>query len=163
MNFCYFLLLAAITSCQPVSKDAADTAGNKAAAEDSSRLQEHLSPAGKDSAGKSPPDSTLILGKKIYDSYCLACHQSDGNGVPGMYPPLTDTAWLADEEKLIEIVLEGLSGSITVNGKTYNQMMPTHNFLKDKEIASVLSYVRYTFGDNKDYILPEEVSARREN
>lgn len=104
-----------------------------------------------------------MAGKKVYDSYCLACHQSGGGGVPGMYPPLTDTAWLADEEKLIEIVLEGLSGEIRVNGETYNQMMPTHNFLSDKEIAAVLNYVRKTFGGKETTIQPEQVAALREN
>lgn len=137
MVFCCWLLMAGTAWCKPAPGESAESPG--------------------------PGDSTMVTGKKIYTNYCLACHQSDGSGVPGMYPPLTDTAWLANKEKLVEIVLEGLSGKITVNGKTYNQMMPTHNFLGDEEIAAVLSYIRKAFGDIKEPVLPREVAAQREN
>lgn len=121
--------------------------------------------AGQSGTGteQAAPDSVLVMGKKVYDSYCLACHQADGSGVPGMYPPLTDTTWLADDEKLIGVILDGLSGTITVHGETYNQMMPTHNFLEDNEIAAVLSYVQEEFGNRKRSISPEEVKAQRGN
>ncbi|HYH56665.1 MAG TPA: cytochrome c [Anseongella sp.] len=155
MSLCYGLsLLGWLISCSPPTKENAEkpTPGKYT-----------LDSVSADTSGQAPPDSVLILGKKVYDSYCLACHQSDGKGVPGMYPPLNDSSWLADRERLVDVVLNGLSGKIVVNGKTYNQMMPTHNFLKDEEIAAVLTYVRKTFGNNSQAILPEEVAGRRKN
>lgn len=107
------------------------------------------------------PDSVMALGKTVYDSYCLACHQANGLGIPEMYPPLTDTAWLSDRERLIGIVLDGLSGPVTVNGESYNEMMPTHNFLSDKEVAAVLSYIGKKFGKIDHPFTPAEVTRVR--
>jgi mono/diheme cytochrome c family protein len=108
------------------------------------------------------PDSTQVLGQKIYSQYCLVCHQSSGSGVPNMYPPLAKSDWVQGEKtRLIQVLLNGLSGQIKVNNETYNQVMPSHSFLKDEEIAAVLSYVRQNFGNQAEAITPEEVKALR--
>lgn len=88
-------------------------------------------------------------GKAVYDKYCLACHQSDGSGVPNMHPPLTPGSWVEKEPaELIAILMKGLSGKIEVNGEEYKNFMPSQAQLSDEEIASVLSYVRSSFGNN---------------
>ncbi|MGB3850946.1 MAG: cytochrome c [Tunicatimonas sp.] len=105
---------------------------------------------------------SLEKGKTIYSQYCLACHQGDGNGVSGAFPPLTQTKWVAgDKETLISVVINGLQGSITVKGEEYNNAMAAHGFLSDEEIAAVLTYVRKSFGNDYEEITTEEVAQVR--
>ncbi len=101
-------------------------------------------------------------GKSVYMTYCMTCHQKNGEGVPGLNPPLANTDWVnGDKTRLINIVLNGLSGEIEVNGEKYNNVMAAHSFLTDTEIANVLSYIRQDFGNSADPITPEEVAAVR--
>lgn len=110
----------------------------------------------------SEPAVVNEAGKKVYDQYCLVCHQADGNGVPNAFPPLTETEYVnGDTERLIEIVLNGLSGEIEVNGVVYNGVMVAHNFLTDQEIADVITYVRSNFGNNAPAVTADEVAAVR--
>jgi mono/diheme cytochrome c family protein len=100
-------------------------------------------------------------GKIIYETYCLACHQEDGNGVPGMNPPLSKTDWvLGDSTRLINVILKGLKDA-EVNGETYSNEMPSHDFLTDKQIAEVLTFVRKSFGNNASAISVEDVKKQR--
>lgn len=102
-------------------------------------------------------------GKIVYLKYCLACHQSDGSGVPGMYPPLKNSDWLGkDKEILIRQILEGKRGVIVVNGIEYNQIMPKQDFLTSKQIANVLSYVLKEMGNMPDSITVSDVVKVRE-
>ena len=101
-------------------------------------------------------------GEKIYDIYCATCHQKDGKGASGRFPPLAGTDWVTgDKTRLITLVLNGLEGSITVNGETFINAMPQHSFLSDEEAANVLSYIRQNFGNKASAIKPEEVKAIR--
>ena len=101
-------------------------------------------------------------GKEVYDAVCLACHMADGSGVPGMHPPLIETEWVSgDKERLIDLVLNGMSGKIKVDGETYNSIMPAHSHLSDQQIANVLSYIRTSFGNNSSPISKEEVAKVR--
>jgi cbb3-type cytochrome c oxidase subunit III len=100
-------------------------------------------------------------GKIIYETYCLACHQEDGNGVPAMNPPLSKTDWvLGDSTRLINVILKGLKDA-EINGETYSNEMPSHDFLTDKQIAEVLTYVRKNFGNNAGAISVEDVKKQR--
>lgn len=104
----------------------------------------------------------ISTGKKLYNTYCLACHQSDGNGDDNHFPPLTNSERVkGDKNKLINIILKGLDGPIQVNGKTYNGVMPKHDFLSDEQVADVLTYVRTSFGNNAGAIKKEEVNQAR--
>lgn len=105
---------------------------------------------------------TLVGGEKIFSTYCAACHQNDGKGASGRFPPLVGTDWVTgDKERLIGVVMNGLEGSIVVNGETYINAMPQHSFLSDEEIARVLTYIRQSFGNNASEITIEEVSKVR--
>ena len=86
-------------------------------------------------------------GAKIYGTVCGACHQAQGTGVHGMYPPLAGSEWVTgSEERLIRVILHGLTGEIQVNGETYNSMMPPFGAaMKDAEVAAVASYIRSSF------------------
>lgn len=111
-----------------------------------------------------PANENLVseTGLKVYNQYCVVCHQADGQGVPNAFPPLIQTDWvLGDKERLIGVVLNGLSGEIEVNGETYNSAMVAHDFLTDEEIAAVITYVRSSFGNDADGVTAEEVAAVR--
>jgi mono/diheme cytochrome c family protein len=87
----------------------------------------------------------------IYKKYCLVCHQADGSGVPGMYPPLGPGSWVGkDPKELVMILTKGLSGKVEVNGEIYKNAMPAQSQLTDQEIADVLTYIRSYFGNNFD-------------
>jgi len=118
---------------------------------------------GAQNPGSDEDASILKLGEGVYERYCLACHQMDGSGVPGLYPPLRETEWVTgDKETLIEIVMNGLSGTIEVNGEVYNQEMAASEFLSDEEIAAVLTYIRAGFGNDSGRVSATEVASIRE-
>ncbi|MBL7700248.1 MAG: cytochrome c [Chitinophagaceae bacterium] len=119
------------------------------------------------SAKNNPAQDALKLsierGKKVYDNTCLACHQVNGSGVPGMNPPLKKTKWvLGDKKVLINIVLKGLDQEIEVNDETYSNVMPAFAHLSDQEIADVLTYVRNSFGNKASQVTEAEVKKLRD-
>lgn len=111
---------------------------------------------------KKPAEAAADPGKEIYFKYCLACHQTDGSGVPGMYPPVINTDWVqGDKTRLIGLLLNGQKGIIEVNGKTFKGEMPSHQYLSDEQIAQVLTFIRSNFGNNADAVTGGEVSLVR--
>ncbi|HSD08752.1 copper-containing nitrite reductase [Flavobacterium sp.] len=109
---------------------------------------------------KSVPEQ-IKSGKAIFGTTCFACHQSEGQGVPGAFPPLAKSDYLnANPSRAIQAVIKGLSGEITVNGKKINSVMPSQN-LSDEEIADVLTYVYNSWGNNKTVVTPAMVKAQR--
>jgi mono/diheme cytochrome c family protein len=102
-------------------------------------------------------------GKNLYSKNCMSCHQSDGSGVPGMYPPLQKSNWVnGDKKRLIKIMLNGLQGEIEVNNETYIQSMPSHSYLTDDQIAKVLSFIRKNFGNDAPDVKMNEVTELRQ-
>ena len=101
-------------------------------------------------------------GAKVYQQYCSACHQMNGRGASGRFPPLADIDWVTgNKERLIKIVLNGMEGSLIINDEVYNGVMPQHSFLKDTEIAQVLTYIRSSFGNEASEIVESEVTDLR--
>lgn len=108
------------------------------------------------------PVQQMKAGETIYNRYCMACHQKDGSGVPKLYPPVSKTEMvLNDEEGLIKIIIEGMQGETVVLGKTYNNIMPRHDFLNNEQIADLLTYVRNSFGNDAGAIEEEKVAKIR--
>lgn len=100
----------------------------------------------------------IQFGKRIYEQNCLACHQANGMGVPGAFPPLAKSDYLnKDKKRAIGVVLNGLTGEITVNGKQYNSVMPAQRLSAD-QVANVLTYVYNSWGNNGSTVSPAEVS-----
>ncbi len=99
-------------------------------------------------------------GEDIYKKTCVACHQATGQGVPGTFPPLAKSDYLAHKDLVIKQVLKGSSGDIVVNGVTYNGVMPPQA-LNDEEIATVLTYVYSNFGNSGGTVTPDEVKQER--
>ena len=112
--------------------------------------------------------SLFDLGRRVYNKpTCVACHQGNGQGTPGQFPPLVKSEWVNEPEpgRLIRIVLNGLQGSLTFQGANYNgTMVPWKDVLSDEEIAAVLTYVRQNkeWGNNAPEVKPERVKAVRE-
>ena len=106
--------------------------------------------------------SSKAKGKEIYKKYCLACHQADGGGVPRMNPPLIGTDYVnGNKQKVIGIVLTGLNTPLEINGETYENPMASHAFLKDEQIADLLTYIRSSFGNKSSAVTSAEVKAVR--
>jgi len=110
-------------------------------------------------AGDKP--ESFKKGKKIYSANCVACHQPTGQGIPGAFPPLAGSDYLADRTQTINVPLKGLSGKITVNGQDYNSAMPAFAHLSDEDIAAVLTYVTNDWGNEAAEFTAEEIKALR--
>jgi len=110
----------------------------------------------------SVPLSTEQSGKEIYKKYCLTCHQSNGTGVPGMFPPLGPGSWTGkNPTDLIALILKGLNGEIEVDGERYKNNMPPQLNITDQELADVLTFVRTNFGNNFEPVTAEMVKKVR--
>lgn len=109
-----------------------------------------------------PPPSP---GKAVYETLCLNCHQPDGRGLAGIYPPLVESEWVrGDKAALVKMLLHGLTGPIVVAGQEYGKQNPIPmppSGLDDQQIADVLTYVRAEFGSKASAISTEEVAALR--
>ncbi|KHD89480.1 MAG: membrane protein [Bdellovibrio sp. ArHS] len=106
-------------------------------------------------------EQRLSAGKRIYESSCFACHQTNGQGLPGAFPPLAKSDFLnGSKEKSISAVVNGLEGPIKVNGKEFNSVMPAQ-MLSDEDAANVLTYVYSVWGNSKKVVTPQEVKAQR--
>ena len=112
----------------------------------------------------------FVKGEQIYnrEGFCVTCHQPDGKGLSAsQFPPLAKSPWVTgSEERLIKLTLHGLLGPLEMLGKTYPGQVPMTPFggmLNDDEVASVLTYVRNTFGNKATVITPQMVKKVRES
>lgn len=103
----------------------------------------------------------LKAGQDLYAVHCAPCHRPDGTGAPGLIPPLTNTEWVKNKSRLIQVVLAGLSGRIEVNGEFYEQEMPAYRHLSDEDLAAILTYVRASYGNNANAVIPGEIHEER--
>lgn len=102
-------------------------------------------------------EARMKAGAIVYKQNCLACHQANGEGIPNAFPPVAKSDFLmADKARAIKVVANGLQGQITVNGKTYNSVMPALG-LSDDDIANVVTYVRNSFGNKGDLVTIDQV------
>jgi cytochrome c oxidase subunit 2 len=122
-------------------------------------------------------DELMALGKEVYDQRCALCHQPNGLGVPGVFPPLVEGApfeaaahitqpleergfyedgkiMLGPVDKNVEIVVNGIPGT---------RMFAFGPELTNNEIAAVVTYHRNAWGnDTGDVVTPEEVEPFRD-
>lgn len=113
----------------------------------------------------------VAFGKKQYLSTCSTCHQPTGLGLPGTYPPLAGSEWAqGSQERVIRIVLFGLTGPIKVAGQDFpgTTVMPSFGKVpgsgynwRDDQIAAVLTYVRQEWGNKASAITTEKVAEIR--
>jgi mono/diheme cytochrome c family protein len=105
---------------------------------------------------------SIARGGDIYLTQCLQCHQQNGEGLEGVYPPLAKSDYLmADKKRSVVQTLKGVTGELKVNGKTYSGEMAGFETLTDKEISDVLNYVRNSWGNKSAAVAPSEIKALR--
>jgi len=105
--------------------------------------------------------ASIERGKEVYDINCTSCHMEKGDGLEGAFPPLAKSDYLmADKARSIKQILNGASGEMVVNGKTYNGEMPAMD-LTDEQVSDVLNYVRNSWGNKGGAVTPAEVKAQR--
>jgi len=115
-------------------------------------------------AAAGPPDPK-VLGKKLFSANCVTCHQANGQGQPGQFPPLAGSEFVLGDasNRLIAIVLKGLQGPVQVKGQGFNNaMQPWEGQYTDQQLAAILSYVRSDWGNSAPEIPPEAVKAMRD-
>ncbi|WP_299435438.1 cytochrome c [uncultured Maribacter sp.] len=108
---------------------------------------------------KSTLQESMLRGEEIYADFCVSCHLKKGKGFAKIYPPLAKSDYLLNNRtESIKAILYGLQGEIVVNGKTYNNSMPSQG-LEPEEVADVMNYILNTWENSSDKIVtPEEVS-----
>jgi nitrite reductase (NO-forming)/hydroxylamine reductase len=113
-------------------------------------------------AGDKPDVDPMAFGKSIYLRNCAACHQPDGWGIPGEFPPLAGSDFLQGNRQIVlAAALFGLSGPVTVNGETYDNAMPSLGYLSDRELSAAISYVFEAWGNDLEAVTEAEVAALR--
>ena len=122
-------------------------------------------------AGAAPaaaPAATAAVapsGQQVFQR-CAMCHQANGLGVPGSFPPLAGSEWAtaANAALPIRVVLHGLQGAVTVKGQKFNGAMPAYGTMQpmsDSDVAAVLTYVRSSWGNAASAVTPAQVAAER--
>ena len=107
-------------------------------------------------------DELMAKGKGVYEANCGACHQPNGKGLPGAFPPLAGSDFLEGKrEDVLAVALFGLSGPITVNDVEYNAVMPSMGHLKDEDLAAALTYVLNSWGNSYAAVSAAEVAELR--
>lgn len=103
-------------------------------------------------------------GYAAYKRQCASCHRENGAGVTGFSPPLAGSEFAQGVSSIpIRIILHGLQGAIERNGETFNNVMPPFSaILTDENIANILTFVRSSWGNQADAVLPIEVESMRE-
>jgi mono/diheme cytochrome c family protein len=117
-------------------------------------------PGGGEQVELSPRDR----GKKVFTANCQTCHQANGLGVPGQYPPLAGSEFTSGgSRRMAMIVLKGLQGPVEVKGQQYGTavMQPWDKTLTDKQIADVMTYERSEWGNSASPVTPEQIAAMR--
>ncbi len=107
-------------------------------------------------------EQQIAAGKAHFNGTCSVCHQDNGAGIPGIFPPLAKSDFIAkDPEQAIHIVLNGLAGKITVNGKEYDSVMPPMSQLNNDEVANILTYVFNSWGNKDGRVSADQVAKIR--
>ncbi|WP_374164162.1 cytochrome c [Arcticibacter sp. MXS-1] len=103
-------------------------------------------------------------GKQLYDTYCLNCHNNDGEGLKGLIPPLTDTTFLRqNRERLACIIKHGLDEKIRVSGREYDFQMPGNESLPDIDVAALVTYITNSFGNDQGLYSQEDAALHLQN
>jgi nitrite reductase (NO-forming)/hydroxylamine reductase len=87
-------------------------------------------------------------GAELYVANCAACHQPNGQGLPGAFPPLAKSDFIQrDPTQVLDVTVRGRQGAMVVNGVEYNNVMPAMSYLSDDELAEIITYVLNSWGN----------------
>lgn len=125
------------------------------------------SPGGSKKAAPPPKPLTLDQvernGEQLYELHCQACHADQGQGVPGIFPPLAGSARLASPQDFVNGLLYGFPTAGEPGTSPWMGEMPKFSQLKDEDLAKLANYVRQTWGNAQGEITPGEVARERAN
>lgn len=100
---------------------------------------------------------SMKRGEEVYKANCMACHQENGTGLEGAFPPLAKSDYLmADTPRAIKLIKEGMEGELYVNGQPYYGFMPAQD-LSEQQLADVMNYIRNSWGNTGKIVRVEEV------
>src|SRR5215469_18289825 len=126
---------------------------------------DHEPKFGVQGGGPRVPPDPKVVGKALFSANCITCHQANGEGVPGQYPPLAGSEVEVGEatNQLIAIVLKGLQGPVEIKGKPFNNSMQAwEGQYTDQQLAAILTYVRSDWGNNAPPITADMVKQMRD-
>ncbi len=102
------------------------------------------------------------MGRAIFTGTCASCHQTHGLGLDGLAPPLVDSEWVnGSVERLARIAINGVRGTIKVNGRRYALDMPAWGLLGDEQLAAIFTYIRREWGHTADPVETDAVKKIR--
>ncbi|MDQ8208397.1 cytochrome c [Coraliomargarita sp. SDUM461003] len=115
------------------------------------------------SAPKPVEISLYDRGAKVFRNQCAACHQAEGTGVPGVYPPLEGSTWVTGHPEVVSrILINGLNGKIEVKGNSYNGNMPAFGpsglALSEKDLAGVITFIRQSWGNDASEVTEQMIA-----
>jgi nitrite reductase (NO-forming) len=103
----------------------------------------------------------IEAGGRLYAQNCAACHQVNGQGIEGAFPPIAASDYLLEDvDRAIGVITNGLSVPIEVNGVAYNGVMPAVH-LSDYDVANVMTYILNSFGNDGGDVDPSRVARVR--
>jgi nitrite reductase (NO-forming) / hydroxylamine reductase len=144
--------LLALSGCNAGESDGSPAAG----ADRPASSQVHDAEVAKAAA------ADMAAGERAYQTHCRACHQADGTGLRGAFPPLAGNPNIASKPGYVaQVILKGQSGPIDVGGVAYDGVMPPMSYLTDQEVADITTYVMNSFGNDGGEISPVEVHEKR--
>ncbi len=116
-----------------------------------------------DVVNERPPEQGLEEGRALFLATCSPCHQAEGQGMKGIFPPLAGSDFIAgnDKETVLATILKGLTGKLVVNDVEYNNVMPAMSHLSDEHIAQIISFVYNSWDNPGGMIAAHEVGAIR--
>ncbi len=81
-------------------------------------------------------------GAQLYSQNCAGCHGANGEGIPGVFPPLVNNPRVQDEAYVVKVIREGISGPLEVSGQTYNGAMPAMPQISETDAKAIAVYVK---------------------
>ncbi len=158
------LALAALTACSgggASDRAAASSTPNGAATQPAGTVSAAAA-ATATVAASATTNAATQDGRAVFRRTCATCHQQNGQGIRGAFPPLVGSPFVTgDKGRLVRLVLHGLTGQLVVGGVRYNNVMPPWKTLSDAELAAVLTYVRSNFGNTAGPVTPQDVAQQR--
>ena len=113
-------------------------------------------------AGDLTVEDQVKAGEALFAGTCSTCHQAQGQGMPGVFPPLAGSDYIAaDPKRVPSVMLHGLVGPVKVNGKDYNSNMPPMSQLTDDEVANISTYVLNSWGNPGGRVTKAEAATMR--
>ena len=135
------------------------TIGAVAAGVDTNAPLEHQAEV---QSGK-PSDLDMQKGQELFVQNCAACHQPNGQGLAGAFPPLASSDFIAaNPAAVLETTVKGREGKLVVNGKEYNNVMPAMSYLSDADLSHIINYVLNSWGNPGGQVSSKQVAAYRE-